>query len=92
MSYILGLAGASADLRKEEIDTEWGVLVVQVLLQLVDLLPQHLGGVANTSNNTQSTSVGNSGSQLGASSHVHTSQQNWVVDLEQISNRGTDNL
>lgn len=63
---------------------------MQVALEFGDLLAEHLGGVANATDNTQTTSVGDSGGQLGSRSHVHACQQDGVVDLKQISDRGTD--
>lgn len=89
---LLGLAGTATDLGEEQVDTEGSVLIVQVALQLGDLLAEHVRSVANTTDNTQTTGVGDGSRQLGASGHVHTSQQNGVVDLEQIGDRGTDNL
>lgn len=89
---LLGLAGRATNLGKQQVDTEGSVLVGQVALELGDLLLEHIGGVANTTDDTQTTGVGDSSRQLGAGGHVHTSQQNWVVDLEKISDGGTDNL
>jgi hypothetical protein len=54
------------------------------------LLTEHLGGIANATDDTETTGVGDSGGQLGPRSHVHACQQDGVVDLEQISDRGTD--
>lgn len=87
---LLGLAGTAANLGKEKVDTEGSVLVVQVALEFGDLLAEHLGGIANATDDTQTTGVGDSGGQLGPRSHVHAGQQDGVVDLKQISNRGTD--
>lgn len=88
----LGLAGAATDLGQQQVDTERGVLVVEITLQLGNLLAQHIGCVTNTSDDTETTSVGDRGCQFGASGHVHTRQQDGVVDLEQIGNGGTDYL
>lgn len=88
----LGLASAAADLGEQQINTERSLLVVQVALQLSDLLLQHLGGVSNTTDNTQTTGVGDSSSQLRAGRHVHACQQNGVVDLEQIGDGSADDL
>jgi hypothetical protein len=90
--FLLGLAGTAADLGKEEVDTEGGVLVGQIALELGDLFAKHVRGVANATDHTETTGVGDSGRQLGARCHVHASQQNGVVDLEKISDRGTDLL
>lgn len=89
---VLGLAGGTANLWEKEVDTEWSVLVVQVGLELSDLLAEHIWGVSNTSNNTETSGIGDSGSELWASGNVHTSQNNWVVDLQEISGGGADLL
>lgn len=89
---LLGLTSATTDLRQQEVNTERSLLVSKEALQLGDLLPEHVRCVANTTDDTQTTGVGDCGRQLRASGHVHTSQQNWVVDLEQISDGGTDDL
>lgn len=89
---VVGLPSATADLGKQEINTEGGVLVVQVALQFADLFTEHIRGIPNTTNNTETTRVGDSGSQLRASGDVHTGQQDGVVDLEQVGHRGADLL
>jgi len=89
---LLGLAGRATNLGKQQVDTEGRVLVGQEALELGELLLEHIRSVANTTDNTQTTCVGYSSRQLGTGGHVHTSQQNWVVDLEQIGDGGTDNL
>lgn len=55
--HSLGLAGTAADLGKEQVDTEQGILVVQRALQFTALLAEHIGGVTDTTDNTQTTSV-----------------------------------
>lgn len=54
------------------------------------MFAQHLGGIADATDDTQTTGVGDSSGQLGTRSHVHACQQDGVVDLKQISDRGTD--
>jgi hypothetical protein len=56
------------------------------------LLPEHLWGVSDTTNDTETTGVCDSGSQLGAGGHIHTSQEDWVVDLEKIGDGSAENL
>lgn len=53
----LGLSSASTDLRNQQINTERGVLVVQEALQFCDLFLQHLGGVTDTTDDTQTTGI-----------------------------------
>jgi hypothetical protein len=79
-------------LGQEQVDTEGGVFVVQEALELGNLLPQHVWRVADTTDDTETTSVGNGGCKLGASCNVHTSKQNWVVDLEEIGGDRLDLL
>lgn len=89
---LLGLTGATTDLREKQVDTERSVLVVEVLLELGDLLLEHLGGVADTTDDTHATGVGDGGSQLGTGSDVHAGKQDGVLDLEKIGDRGADLL
>lgn len=89
---LLGLASTAANLGEEQVDTEGSVLIIQVALQLGDLLPEHIRSVTNTTDNTQTTGVGDRSRQLRASGHVHTSQQNRVVDLQQIGDGSADDL
>jgi hypothetical protein len=74
-------------LREEQVNTERCVLIVQKALEFGNLFLEHFWGVTNTTNDTETTSVRDSGSQLGAGSHVHTSEENWVVDLQEIRDR-----
>lgn len=89
---LLCLARASTDLRKEKVDTEWSVFVVQEALQLGNLVTEHFRSVSDTSDDTESTGVGDGRGQLGPGSHVHSCQQDRVVDLEQISEGSLDFL
>lgn len=45
-----------------------------------------------TANNTDTTSICDCGGQLGASSHVHASQHDRVVDLQEICHGGPELL
>lgn len=92
MVCLLGLTGTATDLGEEKVDTEGGVLIVQVALQLGDLLTEHIRSITNTTDDTQTTGIGDRSSQLRAGGHVHTSQQNGVVDLKQIGDGSTDDL
>jgi len=89
---VVGLAGVTANLWEKEIDTEWSVLIVQVRLELSNLLAEHVWGVADTTDNTETTGIGDCGSELWASGNVHSSQNNWVVDLQEIGGGGADLL
>lgn len=65
---------------------------MQETLKFIDLLTEHLGGVANTTNDTKTTGVRDCCSQLGPSSHIHACQKDGVVDLEQIGDGSADFL
>lgn len=58
----------------------------------MNLLFEHLRGVADSANDTQTTRIRHRSSQLGAGRNVHTCQQDGVVDLQEISERGTEEL
>ncbi len=79
-------------MRKEKVDTEGGVLVLQIALELGNLVTEHLRSVSDTSDDTETTGVGDGRGQLGPGSHVHACQQDGVVDLEQISEGSLDFL
>lgn len=81
---LLGLAGTATNLGEEQVDTEWCVLVLEERLQLGDLLAEHVWGVANSSENTEASGVGNGCSELRAGGNVHTSKHNRVVNLEEV--------
>ena len=84
----LGLARAASDLRQQQVDTERRVLVLQEALELRNLLPQHVRGISNAADDTETAGIGNSGGELGAGGDVHAGQEDRVVDLEQISRGG----
>lgn len=86
---ILGLSCISTNLRKKQVDTEWCVLIVQKALEFGNLVLEHFRGVTDAADNTETTGVRDSGSQLGASGHVHTGEEDGVVDLQEIRNRST---
>jgi len=92
MGDSLGLPSTAANLGKQKVNTKRCVLVMQEALKFVNLLAEHLGGVANTTNDTETTGVSDCCGQLGPSSHVHACQQDGVVDLEQIGEGSTDFL
>jgi hypothetical protein len=88
--YILCLSSVTANLWKQEINTEWSVLVDQKALELVDLLTEHLWGVSDTTNNTETTGIGNGSCELWTSSNIHTRKQDWMLDLEEIRDGSFD--
>lgn len=88
----LGLAGAATDLGEKQVNTEGSVLVCEVALELGNLLSEHIGGIADTADDTEATGIADSSSQLGTGSDVHAGQQHGVLDPEEIGDRGTDLL
>jgi hypothetical protein len=89
---LLGLASASADLGKQQIDTEWCALVVEVALELGNLLAEHVWGVSNAAEDTDASGVCDGSGKLGTSGHVHAGKHDGVLDLEQISELCADLL
>lgn len=90
--YVLGLSRAATDLGEEQIDTEGRTLVVKEALQLGDLLAEHVWGVANATEHTKTSGVGDSGSELRACCYVHTGEQHRVLDLQQVGELCADLL
>ena len=88
--YLLSLPGTAANLRNKKIHTERCVLVVQEALELCDLFSEHVWGVANATNHTDTASIGDSCCELGASSNVHASEHDRVCDLEQVGGHRAD--
>jgi hypothetical protein len=89
---VLSLASATANLGKKQVDTEGSVLVVEVALELGDLFAQHVRSIADTTNDTESTSVGDSGGKLGTSSDVHAREEDGMFDLEKIGDGSSELL
>jgi len=89
---LLGLPRTSADLGKQEIHAKGSFLVVEVALQLRDLLAKHVGSISNAAEDTDSAGVCYGGCQLRAGGHVHSSEHDGVLDLEQISELCADLL
>jgi hypothetical protein len=56
----------------------------------MDLIAEHLWGVTDTTDNTESTSIGDSSSELWSSSNVHTSEEDRVIDLEERGELSSD--
>ena len=54
---ILGLACAAADLRQEQIHTEWCLLVFEIGLELCNLLAQHVRRIPDTADDTETASI-----------------------------------
>ncbi len=74
-----GSTSVTANLGKQKVDTERSILVVQVGLDLVDLDLEHLGGVPETADHTDTAGVGDRGSDFGAGGDVHPGLENAVI-------------
>lgn len=59
-------------------------------LDLLYLLSQHVWGVAEATDNSQTSSIGDSGSELRTSRNVHASKEDGVSDLQEIRERSPD--
>lgn len=90
--YVLCFSGTTTNLRKKQVDAEWSVLVDQILLQLINLFPQHVRRVAHSSDHTKTSSICNSGSELRAGSNIHTGEEDWVLNAEKLGDRRPDLL
>lgn len=90
MLYLLGLSGAASNLRNQEINTKRRILVFQVALEFRDLLPEHVGCVPHSSNDSEAASVGDRCCEFGAGGNIHTSKEDRVVDFEEVGDRGTE--
>ena len=92
MSYLLRLSGTSSDLWDQEVNTEWCILVLEEALELGDLLAEHVWGVSHAANDTDAAGVRHGCGELRSSSHVHASQHDGVVDVEEVGRGRADLL
>lgn len=90
--YVLCLASAATDLGKEQVNTKGRVLVVEVALELGDLVLEHVGGVADATDDAEAASVGDGSGQLGAGGDVHAGEDDGVLDPEHLGDGGLDLL
>lgn len=89
---VLGLACATTNLGKQQIDTEGRALVVEIALQLGDLLSQHVRRVSNTSQHTESSGVCDGSSELRTGGDIHAGEKNGMLDLQQVGELCADLL
>ena len=89
---ILGLASTSSHLWEQKVNAERRVLIVKVALELLDLVAEHLGGITDTTNDTQTAGVGDSSGKLGASGNVHASKEDGVLDPQEVSDGSAELL
>lgn len=91
-SDVLGLSCTATNLWKQEINSEWCILVIKEALQFCNLLPEHVWGISNTTDDTDSSGVGDCGGKLRAGGDVHACKHDRVVDLEEVRSDGSDLL
>jgi hypothetical protein len=89
---LLCLPGTSTNLREEQVNPKWPILISQEALQLSNLFAEHIRCVAYTANNTETACICNGGSELGPGGDVHSSQKNGMVDLQEVGDRSPDLL
>lgn len=61
-----------------------GTLVVKAVLQVCNLLTQHLRCVANTADDPEPSGIGHGGGEIWTGSDVHASEHDWVLDAKQF--------
>ena len=71
---LLCLTGRTSDLGKQQINTKWCVLICEVGLELCNLLAEHIWCISYSSNNTQTSGIGDCCSEFWSSGNIHTSQ------------------
>jgi len=89
---VVGLSCIATNLWEQQIDTERSVLVVQEALQLCNLFPEHVWGVSDATDDTETAGIGDCGSKFRAGGNVHASKDDGVVDLQEIRRDGLDLL
>lgn len=89
---VLGLASATTNLGEKQVDAKGGVLVVEETLKLGNLFAQHVGGISDTTNNTETTSVGDGSGEFRTSGDVHAGKEDGVLDLEKIGDGSSELL
>ena len=89
MLCLLGLSGTASNLRNQEVHAKWCILILQEALEFRDLLPEHIGCVPHSTNDTEAAGVCDRCCEFGAGGHVHTSEENGVIDFEKVGDRGT---
>mmetsp|Transcript_17281 Transcript_17281/g.35088 ORF Transcript_17281/g.35088 Transcript_17281/m.35088 type:complete len:422 (-) Transcript_17281:113-1378(-) len=87
---VIRLPRTLADLGEQEVDPERQILVPEALLQVVDLLLELLGGVPDSADHPETTTVGYSRRQLRTSSNIHTGQHDRVLDAQELGEGGLD--
>ena len=89
---LLGLTRTSSDLGQKEINAKRSILVCQEGLQFCDLFPEHVWCVAHSSDDTETSCIGDCGCEFGTGGNVHSSEENRVVNFEEVGDRGAKYL
>lgn len=61
---------------------------MQKAFELRDLLSKHIWGVKNPPDDAKATGIGNSGSKLRSSSHIHTCKHDRMINLKEVGDGG----
>ena len=90
MLCLLCFSGAASHLGNQEIHPEWCVLVLQEALEFRDLLSEHIRCVSNAADDTKTAGICYRCCEFGASGNVHASEEDGVVDFEEVGDRGAE--
>ena len=90
LANILRLPRITTNLRDQKIDTKWCVLVFQEPFQLGNLLTQHIWGVADASDDTETAGICDCSCEFWTSGDVHTGKHDGVVDFEEVCDCGSE--
>lgn len=56
------------------------------------MFPEHVWCVAHSSDDTETSCIGDCGCEFGTGGNVHSSEEDWVRDLEEVGDRCADDL
>lgn len=88
----LCLPRTTTNLRQQQVDTERGILVIEVLFELCDLLAQLVGCVSETTDDSEAACVSYCCCKLWTCSNVHASQHYRVLDPKEVGCNGPELL
>jgi len=84
------LASTTTDLRKEQVDTEWRIGILQILLQCLYLLSQNLGRVSDATDHTKTARICDCRSQLRTCRNIHPCKKDRMLNPEQLCDGSRD--
>ena len=86
---ILCLPRVTPNLRNQKIHTKGCILVFQKSLELGNLFTQHIRRVADAPDDAETAGIGDRCCEFWTGGYVHTSEHDWVVDFEEVGDRGS---